>query len=260
MLSGLEEPKGFNRYDQDLAQTFLDHPLLGSNSRARTDMRLIVKSICLWDSRIGYFKGMTSIVAYFLTFAPAQETFDLLVALIKNGTLRQYVENGGLELKVNCVAFDFLLGMIDPELSKRLVRENFHLTLLLNQANNKSFPLRLQSYIGVESIQFLPAWISSLFITTLPYSTMIQVVDLILFDQNYSIKVALAILQLNRARLLDTHLSPDRFSIIKYLNNIPETAISATILLPTAFSLKIDSKIKKALKKAEAVVLGGIRK
>lgn len=89
---------------------------------------------------------------------------------------------------------------------------------------------------------------------------MIQVVDLILFDQNYSVKVALAILQLNRARLLDTHLSPDRFSIIKYLNNLPETAISATILLPTTFSLKIDSKIKKALKKAEVVVLGASRK
>lgn len=139
MLSGLDEPKGFNKYDQDLAQTFLDHPLFGPNSRARRDMRLIVKSICLWDGRIGYFDGITSIVAYFLTFTPAQETFDLLVALIKNGTLRQFVENGGIELKVNCIAFDFLLGMIDPELSKRLVRKIFFFFLHYNLANYKSF-------------------------------------------------------------------------------------------------------------------------
>lgn len=86
---------------------------------------------------------------------------------------------------------------------------------------------------------------------------MIPILDLILFDSTYITKIAIGILEINRARLLDPILSPDRRTILNYLNHLPEIALKGSVLLPTTFSLKIDGRIKKAVKKAESQVPGG---
>jgi hypothetical protein len=94
---------------------------------------------------------------------------------------------------------------------------------------------------------------SNLFVTVLPWSSTLRIVDLVLFDPRYKLRVALAILDLSH--LDDVNLFPTRQSIITFLLNLPPSSFSPALLLPTVFTIKVrDERVRKATKRAEAVI------
>lgn len=118
----------------------------------------------------------------------------------------------------------------------------------------------LQDELGVDPHTFLPGWFGTLFVNTLPWDTTLRCVDLVFFDRTLLFRIALAILDLVRQRLLDPEQSPTRESIIAFLVHLPPTSLSSSLLFPTAFTLKLrDDRIRKAIKRAQGVVRDGAK-
>jgi len=53
---------------------------------------------------------------------PAEDAFWTLVALVRDHGLRQYFPSAQDELRLETLAFEFLLEAMEPKLARRLVR------------------------------------------------------------------------------------------------------------------------------------------
>ena len=145
------------------------------------------------------------------------------------------------------------LESVDSKLAKRLVRSfalSTQLQLLINA--------RSQAELGVDLHTFLPSWFATLFVIALPWDTTLRCADLFFFDRTFLFRIAFAILDLVRQRLLDPNLS--RNAAIDFLVHLPPSSLSSSLLFPTAFTLKLsDDRIRKATKRAEGVVRDGAK-
>lgn len=118
-----------------------------------------------FDRQLGYYPGLVNVVALLLTQMPAEESFYTLVSLVKNYGFRQFFRAGQEELRLETIAFSFLLNMVEPKIARRLVSPSRSLctvrvpltTFALSSANSRS-NLVITSHSGSQpsSYRFFP--------------------------------------------------------------------------------------------------------
>ncbi|BGP40687.1 hypothetical protein JCM10449v2_004649 [Rhodotorula kratochvilovae] len=223
-LSALDDAPLSLAVEQDLAAT-LDHPQFAEGSAGRADIFHVLQAFARFDSKLGYYPGLGSVVGLLLTQMPAEDAFWTLVSLVKNYALRQFFSSAEGELRLETLAFEYLHEAMEPKLAKRM-RE-----------------------LGVSPSDYLANWNSSLFLTILPQPTVLRLVDLLLFDPKTRYRVPLALLDLSH---LDDRLSfPSRDAVLNHLLAPPPTAFTPALLIPAVATMKLsDDKLKKAHTKA----------
>lgn len=208
-----------------------------------------------FDSELGYFPGLGSVVGLLLTQMPAEDAFWTLVSLVADNGLRQYFPSAREELALETLAFESLLETMEPKLAKRMVR-----TLSRFSAAStvwvRADPARLQQReLSVSPRDYLAVWHSTLYLTILPQPTVLRLVDLLLFDPKACFRIALALLDLSH---LDDRLAfPSRDAALNHLLAPPPTAFEPALLIPAVATTKVsDDKLKKAFAKAAKALKG----
>ncbi|GAA5947403.1 hypothetical protein JCM3775_000861 [Rhodotorula graminis] len=209
--------------EEDLSAT-LDHPQFAYGSAGRSDIFQVLQAFAHFLP-LDYYPGLGSVVGLLLSQMPAEDAFWTLVALVQDYGLRQYFPSAQDELRLETLAFEFLLEAMEPKLARRL-RE-----------------------LSVPPSDYLAVWHSTLYLTVLPQPTVLRIVDLLLFDVKARHRVALALLDLSH---LDDHAAfPSRDAALNHLLAPPPTAFTPTLLFPAIASTKVsDDKLKKAFVKA----------
>ncbi|GAA6031346.1 hypothetical protein JCM8097_005611 [Rhodosporidiobolus ruineniae] len=222
----------------DLDTMLFDHPQFAPGTVGRDDLEVVLAAFARYDPQLGYYPGLVNVVALLLTQMPAESAFWSLCALVKNKAdpagggygFRQFFPSGKEEMRLECLAFGFLLEASEPKLAKRL-RD-----------------------LSISPADYLPLWHSTLFLSILPLPTALRLVDLLLFDPKTRHRAPLALLDL--AHLEDTALSPTRDAVLNYLVAPPPEAFAPQLLVPAIATVKVsDDRLKKAYKKAAQAML-----
>ncbi|GJN91048.1 hypothetical protein Rhopal_004063-T1 [Rhodotorula paludigena] len=215
--------------EHDLRAVF-DHPQFAEGAAGLNDLSCVLQALSRFDPKLGYYPGLASVIALLLTQMPAESAFWTLVSLVKNYALRQYFPSSKAELRVETLAFEYLLDAAEPKIGKRL-RE-----------------------AAIPPVEYLSTWHSTLFLSILPHATVLRLVDILFFDPKAHYRIALALLDLSH---FDDRLSfPSRDAILNHLLAPPPSAFEPALLIPAVATIKVsDDKVKKAHKKAAQAIL-----
>ncbi|GAA5947591.1 hypothetical protein JCM3765_000989 [Sporobolomyces pararoseus] len=214
----------------DIESLLVDNPQFAQGSAGREDLEAVLNAFSHYDRQLGYYNGLANLVALLLTQMPAEESFWTLVSLVKNYGFRQFFAVGREELRLETIAFAFLLEMVEPKVARRF-RE-----------------------LEINTFDYLFSWLSTFFLSILPLQTVQRVLDIFLLDPKTRYRAPLAILSL--AHYTDSDLFPSRDSVLNYLLAPPPTAFAPSILVPAISNCKLsDDKVHKAIKKAAQEML-----
>ncbi|GAA5956103.1 hypothetical protein JCM21900_002594 [Sporobolomyces salmonicolor] len=214
----------------DLSMILLDHAQFALGSAGREDLEAVLHAFARFDQQLGYFPGLVNVVALLLMQMPAEEAFFTLVSLVRNYGFKQFFPIGKEELRLETLAFGFLLEAVEPKTAKRL-RD-----------------------LAILPSSYLPIWLSTLFLSILPLPSVLRIVDLLLFDPKTRYRAPLALLDLSH--LTDESAFPTRDSVLNHLLAPPPAAFSPALLVPAMGSIKLsDDRVKKSIKKAAQVML-----
>ncbi|KAJ8293553.1 Ecotropic viral integration site 5 [Rhodotorula toruloides] len=211
-------------------QAVLDLPQFGEGSAGREDLVSILRAFLRFDRQLGYYRGLASVVVLLLSQMPAETAFGTLISLVKNYSFRHHFPTGVEQLRLDVLAFDCLFEAEEPKLAKRL------------------------NELGVSAREYLPFWLPTFFLTILPYTTVVRLMDILLFDPKMRYRIPLALLDLSH---LDDRLTfPSRDAVLNHLLAPPPTAFEPALLFPAIAHIKLsDDKLKKAQKKAAQAML-----
>ncbi|BGP25220.1 proteophosphoglycan ppg4 [Rhodotorula toruloides] len=211
-------------------QEVLDHPQFGEGSAGREDLVSILRATLRYDRQLGYYRGLANVVALLLSQMPAETAFGTLISLVKNYSFRHHFPTGVEQLRLDVLAFDSLFETEEPKVAKRL------------------------NELGVSARDYLPVWLPTFFLTVLPHTTVVRLMDLLLFDPKMRYRIPLALLDLSH---LDDRLAfPSRDAVLNHLLAPPPTAFEPALLFPAIAHVKLsDDKLKKAQKKAARAML-----
>ncbi|GAA5864059.1 hypothetical protein JCM1840_000689 [Sporobolomyces johnsonii] len=214
----------------DLSTMLLDHPQFALGSAGREDLEAVLHAFARFDQQLGYFPGLVNVVALLLMQMPAEEAFFTLVSLVRNYGFKQFFPVGKEELRLETLAFGFLLEAVEPKTAKRL-RD-----------------------LSIPPSSYLPTWLSTLFLSILPLPSVLRIVDLLLFDPRTRYRAPLALLDLSH--LTDESAFPTRDSVLNHLLAPSPAAFSPALLVPAMGTIKLsDDRVKKSIKKAAQVML-----
>jgi TBC1 domain family member 10 len=100
---------------------------------------------------------------------------------------------------------------------------------------------------------FLSNYLLPLFTRTLPWSSVLRVFDVFFFEgSSFLLRVVLSILDLIRDQLI-SEKTRDQADLVDILVHIPKESLKPEVLLSTAFTIKINKKLLKKLKKQAEV-------
>ncbi|GAA5829356.1 hypothetical protein JCM3766R1_001069 [Sporobolomyces carnicolor] len=216
--------------DQDVESLLIDNAQFAHGSAGREDLYAVLNAFSHFDPQLGHYPGLSNLVALLLTQMPAEESFYTLVSLVKNYGFRQFFAVGREELRLEMIAFTFLLEMVEPKIARRF-RE-----------------------FEIGTTEYLFSWLSSFFLSILPLPTVLRVVDVFLLDPKTRYRAPLTILHL--AQFPDLDQFPSRDSVLNYLLAPPPAAFSPAILIPAISNYKLsDDKVHKAIKRAAQEML-----
>lgn len=180
---------------------------------------------------------------------PAEESFWTLISLVRNYGFRQFFAVGREELRLETIAFTFLLEMVEPKIARRFVSPLSSSDYLTSADDTCS-----QRELEINTFDYLFSWLSTFFLSVLPLPTVQRVLEIFLLDPKIRYRAPLAILSL--AHYTDSDVFPSRDSVLNYLLAPPPTAFSPTILIPAINNYKLsDDKVHKAIKKAAQEML-----
>ncbi|GAA5897780.1 hypothetical protein JCM6882_000095 [Rhodosporidiobolus microsporus] len=214
----------------DLDTMLLDHPQFAPGTAGRDDLESVLRAFGRFDQQLCYYPGLVNVVALLLTQMPAESAFWTLCSLVRNYGFKQFFPSSKEELRLEMLAFGFLLEATESKLAKRL-RD-----------------------LSITPSDFLPIWLSTLFLSILPLPTTLRLIDLLLFDPKTRYRAPLALLDLSH--LEDTLAFPTRDSVLNHLLAPPPEAFTPALLIPAVATMKLsDDKLKKAYKKAAQAML-----
>ncbi|GAA6010405.1 hypothetical protein JCM11491_006307 [Sporobolomyces phaffii] len=221
---------GKGAHSPAIEQDLLDNPQLADGSAGCEDLLAVLNAFAQHEPQLGYYPGLARIAALLLTQMIAEDAFFTLLSLVKNYGFRQFFAAGREELRLETIAFQFLLEMVEPKIARRF-RE-----------------------LEIGTVDYLFSWISTFFLSILPLPTVLRIVDVFLLDPKTRYRAPLAILHL--AHYPDSDLFPSRDSVLNHLLAPPPSAFSPAVLLPAVGDYKLsDDKVQKAIKKAAQVML-----
>ncbi|KAM0754977.1 hypothetical protein T439DRAFT_322036 [Meredithblackwellia eburnea MCA 4105] len=228
-LCGLHPLPSYDAIEREIVQTFHDDPQFGTGSTLREDLESVLQALGRYESELGYAKGLSWTVATLLSHVPAEEAFYILVALVKKYNFRSYFQGYVESLLVEVRVFSLLLESADSKLSKHLKQ------------------------IGVSTDMFLPSWFTTLFATALPPASRLRCIDLFFFDPVNSFRIALAILDVAKPRLL---ACAHKEAALSLLANLPyDGSLELIAILPAVLGTKLkEDKIRQTRKRVEATM------
>lgn len=150
-----------------------------SNENKIEELFNIIKGYSLFDPEVGYTQGMAFIAVPLLLNMDEPEAFGLLVAMMKNYTLRSFFlpDMPGLHLRL--YQFDRLLEDNLPQLYLHLSRQ------------------------GVRSSMYASQWFLTLFAYKFPLQIVLRIMDIIIAEGTEALlKFGLALMEKNMSTLL----------------------------------------------------------
>ncbi|GAA5936699.1 uncharacterized protein JCM15063_001960 [Sporobolomyces koalae] len=217
-------------YEQDLDTLLLDHPQFARASAGREDLVTVLNAFSHLDPQLGYYPRLADVVALLLTQMPAEESFFTLVSLVRNYGFRQFFVVGREELRLEVVAFSFLLEAVEPKISRRF-RD-----------------------LEIETSDYLVSWLSTCFLSILQLPTVLRIIDVFLLEPKTRYSAPLAILRLSQFTSVD--LFPSRDSVLNHLLAPPPDIFTPQRLVPAIVGYKLsDDKVQKAIKMAAKEML-----
>ncbi|GAA5987721.1 hypothetical protein JCM10908_007182 [Rhodotorula pacifica] len=218
----------------------IEHDLLGINddsqfavgTAGRSDLEAVLLAFLRSQSQLGYYPGLAQVACTLLTQMPAESAFATLVALVCGYGYHIFFPSRRYDLDVQISMFSFLLESLESKLARRL----------------RDFRVSPNDY--------LPVWLSTLYSSILPQSTVLRLLDIFFYDPRMLYRIPIALLSLSN--LGDRELFPSRDAVLNHLLAPPPEAFDPALVVPAAFSVKVtDDKIAKARKKAEQAVRTG---
>ncbi|GAA5981620.1 hypothetical protein JCM11641_003919 [Rhodosporidiobolus odoratus] len=230
VLCGAERNPTPPLLERDLDCMVFDHPQFAPGTAGREDLLSVLHAFARYEQQLVYYPGFVNMVALLLMQMPAEPAFWTLVSLCRNYGFKQFFAVGREELRLETLAFDFLLDSTEAKLAKRL-RE-----------------------LSITSADYLPTWLSTFFLSVFPLQTTLRLVDLLLFDPKTRYRAPLALLDLSH---LEVTLSfPSRDAVLNHLLAPPPQIFSPALLIPAIATTKVsDDKLKKAFKKGAQALL-----
>ncbi|KAH8924804.1 RabGAP/TBC [Atractiella rhizophila] len=228
----------YDEIEKDLHRCFPDHSHFKPNSPGREDLASVLKAYAHYDLEegdgdIGYCQGLDMIAGALLLQTDAENAFWILVCITRD-YMKGYHTRSMTGFQVDGIVFEQILEANDKKLSEKLVQNE------------------------VTYHMYLSNWVLPLFTRTLPWSSLLRVLDVFLFEgPKFLFRVVLAIFDLVRDQIMDPSIA-SQSDIIDILIHIPKEQLLPELLLPAAFLTKINKALlRKLTKKAEVLVREG---
>jgi hypothetical protein len=227
----------------------------------------VLKAYALYDTEVGYVQGMAYIAAVFLMYMSEEESFWLLVALLKGAAGHEPLEGlftPGLPLVQLCLyQLDGLLAV--SACMRRASGEGAmmrDLTPLHCNALQHATP-KLHAHMAKENCHpsmYATQWFITLFSYSLPFDVVLRIWDVAMLEGTKAIfRVALALL-LTHADTLSTLEFEELLPALRRAPSAGKAAADA--LLRVAMELKVSKKLeelKAAYEKEQAAGTGGLK-
>ncbi|KAM0789356.1 hypothetical protein ACM66B_000187 [Microbotryomycetes sp. NB124-2] len=240
--NGLDE-----RIDRDVHEVSLDFPRIAGDASIKRELAAVVKAIVRMDREIRYSTALVFFAGVFLSqFAVGEPTFWTCIAVLTRLGYRRHFTRLRTDkdaIRISTLAFGFVLERASPTIASRFVS------------------------CQIDPSAFLGNWVSTMFVTVLPWSTCLRVVDLVLLDPLvFNFLTSLTILKL--VNFEDEQVAPDRKTMTQLLKRPPVHLLGVKQFLPTLLAMSGASNgavaegvtrikpttIDKALKNAKTVI------
>jgi hypothetical protein len=218
--------------EKDLGRTFPHHELfVGSTSQGQTDLKRVLKAFAHHNEEIGYCQAMAPVAATLLLNMPAEDAFWCLVQICHR-YLPNYYSKGLRGIQVDAKVLDSLVAKTLPDVSKHL------------QAHK------------VESLLFCVEWFMSVFSRTLPWSCVLRIWDIFLFEGvKVLFRASLAVLKLTLGSKKQRQDHEGFYDINQRFRHLTAKETREDILIPTMFDFNVTTKeMEKEFVRQEKIV------
>ncbi|CAG8445179.1 6946_t:CDS:2 [Scutellospora calospora] len=212
VLRNKEKLPIYEDIEKDVDRCYPDHIQFREKGFGQDDLYNILKAYAHYDDVVGYCQGMGRLVGMMLMQMPAEDTFWLLVATIKE-YMCGYFAPDLPQIKIDSRIFELLLFEHDPKLAQHFRNES------------------------IDPILYIPKWFLTIFTMVLPWASVLRVWDIFYFEDCTKIYIL-------------KHC-PTNVEILEFLGSIPHELLTPDLLLDAAFKIKLKrSAIKRLAKKA----------
>mmetsp|Transcript_29084 Transcript_29084/g.40160 ORF Transcript_29084/g.40160 Transcript_29084/m.40160 type:complete len:435 (+) Transcript_29084:32-1336(+) len=207
---------------RDMGRTFPTHPFFQKcHGLGQRSLYNVLKAYSVYDSDVGYMQGMGFMVAMLLLYMSEEDTFWMMVALVKGA---QHPPMEGL----------YLPGL--PLVQKHLN----HFNILLSE-NCPKLAAHFQQE-GVEASMYCSQWFITVFTYSLPLEALLRIWDVFLLEGFKVVyRVGLAILTQAQEHLL-TLLFED---LIVVLRNLHQICTDPDDLLRRSMSIRVSRQLEE---------------
>ena len=206
--------------EKDLPRAYQLHELFTEkNGLGQTEMRKVLKAYSIYNPKVGYCQGMTSIAGILLMLMPAEQAFWCLVSIM-NKYLPGYFSAGLLAVQLDGRVMESLVHDIDPKISAFLKKNDVQAT-----------------FYAIE-------WFLCAYTRTLPWETVLRIWDMFLCEGvKVLIKtgVTLILLAFSDKKVRDACDSFDK--ALKYLKyKLPEHLLEEDFFMNELLGLHISEE------------------
>lgn len=194
--------------EKDVDRTFPDHDHFRSGGGEKV-LRRVLMAYAIHNGEVGYCQGLNFVAGVLLLYCGEEEAFFILLATLDSYLPPDYYSKALLGHQVDQMVLDSLVKECFPALSRRLEGERIQLALVT------------------------VSWFLPLFTNTLRHEVSLRVLDVFFAEGCIALfKVALALFQLNEAKLLST---TDHSELFMCLRELGGDITSADDLMAVAF-------------------------
>ena len=166
----------------------------------------------MYDRSVKYCQGMGFVTGLFLCYMPEEETFWMLVAMMRNYDMAGIFKEPLTRVKRLLEVFGTLIESQLPELAEHLRKIDLHPQTYATQ------------------------WFMTVYLYSFPFDVVARVWDVFLAEGwTFIVRVALAILQIGQSQMLQQH---DLENCMKYLKALP-LQIDPETLIRVALEIRV---------------------
>lgn len=166
---------------RDVHRTYPAHENFrtGGSSSLLDSLFKVCKAYAVYDAEVGYFQGLSFLVAALLLHMPEEQAFCVFVRIMQHYGLRDLFRNNFDELYLKFYQLEHLLAEHMPDLHQHFTK------------------------IGIEPFTYASQWFLTVFTAKFPLNAVFYIMDIFLLDgMNTIFQIALALLSSSRQELI----------------------------------------------------------